>query len=221
MRLILGAILLSGNLCMRAVSAVQPAGPDWLLDPDPYSARVTASANGKTLVLENGLLRREIRVQPNAATVALDHLGSGESLLRGVKPEAVVELDGKRFDVGGLKGQPNYAFLRPEWIEQLQADPGAFRFVGHAVGRAEARLDWKQVRHHAPGVKWPPAGVALRLDFASPVSAQGTPAAGIRISVHYELYDGIPAYSKWITVSNAGPTAVRSTGLGGAVVRGG
>ncbi|MEN9675790.1 MAG: hypothetical protein RIS76_1686, partial [Verrucomicrobiota bacterium] len=87
---------------MRAVAATLPAAPDWLLDPDPYAARVTTNANGRTLVLENGLLRREIRVQPNAATVALDHLGTGESLLRGVKPEAVVELDGKRFEVGGL-----------------------------------------------------------------------------------------------------------------------
>ena len=194
---------------MRAVAATLPAAPDWLLDPDPYSARVTTNTNGRTLVLENGLLRREIRVQPNAATVALNHLGTGESLLRGVKPEAVVELDGKRFEVGGLKGQPNYAFLRPEWIEQLKADPGAFRFVGHAVGRPEARLAWRQVRHHAPGMKWPPTGVSLRLDFAPPVSAEGTPAAGIRISVHYELYDGIPAYSKWITVSNTGPAAVQ------------
>ena len=101
--------------------------------------------------MNNGLLRRVIRLQPNAATVALDNLVSGESLLRGVKPEALVEIDGKRFEIGGLKGQPNYAFLRPEWIEGLLADPAAFRFVGYEVGKLQERLAWKRARHHAPG----------------------------------------------------------------------
>ncbi|MBN8246867.1 MAG: alpha-galactosidase [Verrucomicrobia bacterium] len=185
------------------------ASPDWLLDPSPYTARITASANGRELVLENGLLRRVIRVQPNAATVALDHLGSGESLLRGVKPEAVVELDGRRFEVGGLRGQSNYAFLRPEWIPRLGADTNAFRFIGHVAGRPEERLAWRRMRHHAPDVQWPPKGVTLRLDFAAPESAAGTPAAAVRVSVHYELYDGLPAYSKWITVTQTGNDPVR------------
>ena len=30
----------------------------------------------------------------------------------------------------------------------------------------------------------------------------------VRVSVHYELYDGLPCYGKWITVSNAGPRAI-------------
>lgn len=46
---------------------------------------------GGGLELNNGPLRRVIRPQPNAATLALDNLVNGESLLRGVKPEAVVE----------------------------------------------------------------------------------------------------------------------------------
>lgn len=183
--------------------------PDWLLDPSSYTARVTPNADGRELVMENGLLRRVIRIHPNAATVALDHLGSGESLLRGVKPEAVVELEGRQFEVGGLKGQPNYAFLRPEWIPELQADTNAFQFTGYAVGRPEERLSWRRVRHHAPGVKWPPEGVSLRLDFAAPESAAGTPAAGVRISVHFELYDGVPAYSKWLTLTQTGAEPVR------------
>ncbi|MBX3732962.1 MAG: alpha-galactosidase [Verrucomicrobiae bacterium] len=183
--------------------------PDWLLDPSPYTARVTPNADGRELVMENGLLRRVIRIHPNAATVALDHLGSGESLLRGVKPEAVVELEGRQFEVGGLKGQPNYAFLRPEWIPELQADTNAFQFTGYSVGRPEERLSWRRVRHHAPGVKWPPEGVSLRLDFAAPESAAGTSAAGVRISVHFELYDGVPAYSKWLTLTQTGAEPVR------------
>ncbi len=182
---------------------------DWLIDPTPFKARATKSQDGREVELNNGLLRRVIRIDPNAATVALDNLVSGESLLRGVKPEAVVEIDGKRFDIGGLKGQRNYAFLRPEWIGELRADPAAFRFVGYEIGEPKERMSWKRTRHHAPDVKWPPEGVTLRLDFATPVPTNGTAAANLRVSVHYELYDGLPCYSKWITVSNGKDKVVR------------
>ncbi len=183
---------------------------DWLIDSTPFKARVIKSQDGREVELNNGLLRRVIRIDPNAATVALDNLVSGESLLRGVKPEAVVEIDGKRFDIGGLKGQRNYAFLRPEWIGELRADPAAFRFVGYEIGEPKERMSWKRTRHHAPDVKWPPEGVTLRLDFATPVPTNGTAAANLRVSVHYELYDGLPCYSKWITVSNGTDKVVRA-----------
>ena len=69
----------------------------------------------------------------NAATVGLDNLMTGDSVIRGVKPEAVVEIEGARYEVGGLKGQPNYAFLRPEWVDQLESDPDAMQFAGFQV----------------------------------------------------------------------------------------
>jgi hypothetical protein len=95
-----------------------------------------------------------------------------------------------RYEIGGLKGQANYAFLRPEWIERLSADPAAFRFVGLVVDKPQERLAWKRVRHHAPDVRWPPAGVHLRMDYAMPVGTNGPASRAIRVSVHYELYDG-------------------------------
>ena len=176
-------------------SAVRPA-TDWLLDETPFKAGVFRGAGPNELVLANGLIARTFRLAPNAATVGLDNLVTGEAILRGVKPEAIVEIDGQRYEVGGLKGQPNYAFLRPEWLDELRANPAAFRFVGFEVGKPTERLAWKRVRHHAPGVKWPPDGVSLRLDFALP------DGRNIRVSVHYELYDGLPCYSKWLTVAN-------------------
>ena len=85
---------------------------DWLIDSRPYAARVCRTASEGELVLSNGLIARTFRLAPNAATVGLDQLVTGESLVRGVKPEAVLEINGVRIDVGGLTGQPNYAFLR-------------------------------------------------------------------------------------------------------------
>ena len=87
------------------------AAPDWLIDPSPYRGSVQIAADGRSLTLSNGLLRRTIRLFPNAATVALDNLMTGASEIRSVRPEAVVEIDGRRFDVGGLVGQPVHNYL--------------------------------------------------------------------------------------------------------------
>ncbi len=177
------------------------ADADWLLAPDPaarWPARV--EVDGDRLVLTNGLLRRTFTRTPGLATVALDDLRFGRSLLRAVGPEARLTLDGREIAVGGLVGQRNRAWLDESMLREMRADPDAFRFVGHEVGRPAERLAWKRVRHHAPGAVWPPAGVALRLDFVAP--ATRPELAGVEVAVHYELYDGIPALSKWITVRN-------------------
>ncbi|RME96130.1 MAG: alpha-galactosidase, partial [Verrucomicrobia bacterium] len=125
--------------------------------------------------------------------------------LRAVEPEAIVTIDGRRYEVGGLKGQRDRAFLLAGELDRLRADPAALRLSGWSVGPATERLAWKRVRHHAPDVRWPPAGVHLRLDFEPPADAK----AAFRVSVHYELYDGIPAFCKWITVENLGDRPLR------------
>jgi len=178
---------------------------DWHLDAGSYKADVVRGADGVTVTLDNGLVRRTIRVADGCATIALDDLASGRSLLRAVGPEATVTIDGVEHRVGGLVGQPNRAFLLPEWLAAMTADPGALRLVAIDTGATVERFPWKRARHHAPDVAWPPPGVALRLDFAPPGDAPP-----FTVSVHYELYDGLPAYSKWLVVTNrsAGPLTV-------------
>ncbi len=185
-----------------ALATASANSADWLIDDAPFVAKVTENAEKHEIVLSNGLIKRTFRLVPNAATVGFDNLVTGEAILRGVKPEALVEIDGVSYEVGGLKGQPNYAFLRPEWIDALTADPKAFQFVGYEVGKPRERMAWKQVRHHAPDTTWPPKGVYLRMDYRMPTAQQRK----IGVSVHYELYDGIPAMSKWITVKNGSDT---------------
>ncbi len=147
------------------------SAPDWLLDSSPYKASVSRTDHADELVLDNGLVRRTFRLAPNAATVGLDNLVTGQALLRGVKPEAMVEIDGIRYDVGGLKGQPNYAYLLPEWLDTLTVDPYALQFVGFEVDQPKERMGWKRVRHHAPDVEWPPKGVHVRFDYRLPDAA--------------------------------------------------
>ncbi|MCC6144467.1 MAG: hypothetical protein IT368_11735, partial [Candidatus Hydrogenedentes bacterium] len=209
MRILLVGLLMGWVSAWGTELADLPVAPeghvagDWLVDEAAQAAGVYRSADGKDLVLSNGIVRRVFRLAPNAATIALDQVPTNTALLRGVKPEARISMDGQAFDVGGLKGQPNYAFLLPEWVDAMTADPGAMQFTGFEVGAPMARMEWQQVRHHAPDVAWPPKGVALRMDYAMPGNG---PA--VAVSVHYELYDGVPIFCKWITVENRGTAPV-------------
>ena len=177
---------------------------DWLIDSTPYRAGVFRGNSADEIVLSNGLVRRTFRIAPNLATVAIDNLVTGESVLRSVRPEAQVVIDGDSFDVGGLIGQPNHAFLREEWIDDMESDPTAFQFLRFEIGTPEQRIEWKQVRHHAPDVQWPPRGVSLRFDLIAPRSSGADDGndESVMISIHYELFDGIPCFSKWLNVHN-------------------
>jgi len=142
---------------------------DWYLDPTPFQARVQgAGEDSGVITISNGLIRRTFHKSPNAATVGFDNLMTGEAMLRSVRPEGYVTLNGIEYEIGGLSGQPNHAFLTPEWLGNLKANPRAMQFVGLTVGQPQARLKWNQVRHHAPDAQWPPKGVYLRMDYEMP-----------------------------------------------------
>ena len=182
---------------------------DWLVDPSPFHAAIATNAAAHEIILQNGLVRRVFKLSPNAATVALDNLMTGEAILRSVRPEAQVELDGKKFDVGGLTGQPVHNYLNPAWLAQMQADPKSFHFAGLKTGRTEPRFPWLErsewVSQNAP---WPPPGVSLTLSFSAP-----TNISPVTIEAHYELYDGLPVVAKWLTIRNGSPKPVTLNSL--------
>ena len=181
---------------------------DWLVTRVTTPATVRMSDDGKELVLSNGLVARRFRLHPNAATVAFDNLMTGESMLRGVKPEARVTIDGRSFDVGGLKGQPNYAYLLEEWKDDLTAVPNAVVFVGYEVGKTQPRFAWKRVRHCAD-LPWPPSGVLLTMNYRPPERSQSAQPTDLTVAIHYEMYEGIPLLCKWLTVRNGSEKPIR------------
>jgi hypothetical protein len=168
---------------------------DWLVSGVAAHAVVCRGAHRNEIEMSNGLIRRAWRLAPDAASVAFDNLDTGAALLRGVKPEAAVTLDGHPYNVGGLLGQPDYAYLRPEWLDRMTADPAAFHFTGFETGKTVARLEWKRVRR-ADDLPWPPPGASLILRF------EHADLKGIAILVHYEMFDGIPLLAKWLEVRN-------------------
>ena len=187
---------------------------DWLVTPLRTPVAVQKSQDNREIVMDNGLIRRTFRLQPNAATVGLDNLMTGQSMLRGVKPEARLTIDGLTFDVGGLKGQPNYAYLLDEWLDTFRSDPNAFQFVDYEIGKTQPRLPWKRVRPCAE-LPWPPPGAALTMNYRLPPAAlkqlgdSHAPLGDLTVSMHYEMYQGIPLLCKWLTVHNGSNRTVR------------
>ncbi|MBS1859037.1 MAG: alpha-galactosidase [Acidobacteria bacterium] len=184
------------------LAALSAGAADWLIAPPKEHAAVRRSTDGREVTLSNGLIRRVWRLTPDAATVAFDNLTTGASLLRGVKPEAEVELDGHRYSVGGLKGQEEWAYLRREWLDGMTASPGAFHFTGMDSGTTVARFAWKRAPYSG-GQPWPPPGASLTLHFALDT------LPGVKVDVHYEMYDALPVIAKWIALKNDSPRPVR------------
>lgn len=189
---VLGGYLLPALLIFPAALSAD----DWLIDNRGFPARCEVNEAQSELVLSNGIVSRRFRLAPNLATTAIQVTATGENLIRAVRPEAIVSLNGQSRTVGGLLGQPNQAFLKPEWLESMTADPAGFRYVDHVVSEPEPRLSWKRIRYHAPAAAWPPEGKRIEFRFSQPE------LPGIKLSVFYELYDGVPCFCKWITIQN-------------------
>jgi len=203
---IASALLIASPAPLGAAHAVVPPADrrDWLVDDAGFVA--AATREGDRVVLDNGLIRRVIRIVPNAATVAYDNLMTGASELRAVRPEATLTIDGKTYEVGGLAGQESQNFLRAGEDARLTAKAGAFVCTGVTFGCTAARFPWKPSfpEQSAARLPWPPPGVSAVFTYAAPEKLKD-----VSVEVHYELFDGAPVLSKWIVVKNAGKAALR------------
>jgi len=192
-------------LALAGCKASRPENrADWLLDPSPFKAEVKASSDGKSIMLENGLLSRTIRIAPNGATVDFRNLTTGEAVIRAVRPEAILTLGGRTFEIGGLKGQPDQGYLLSSWVESLTSDAAAFQCSGYDAGGIKVRFPYAR-RRWGPDLPWPPPGKSVTLHFRH----SAPDLRGIAVDVHYEIYDGLPLLAKWLTVTNTSPAPVR------------
>ncbi|WP_461095375.1 alpha-galactosidase [Spirosoma gilvum] len=169
---------------------------DWLISPVTQKAGVYMTTNGKDIVLANGLLTRRFRITPNLATVDYKNLTTGEQFVRSVRPEAILVLNGKTYQVGGLYGQKEHAYLREDWIDQFTANTSDFQFKTFSVSPIKPYLNW-QPRTWTMNRRQP-TGQELQLVFDSSLPELN----GVEVIVHYALYDGIPTLCKWVTLAN-------------------
>ena len=147
------------------------------------------------------MISRTFRLTPNCATVGLTNLITGESLLRGVSPEAMLTIDGTEYTIGGLDGQVEYGYLKAEWLDQMWSPAGSFQLTDFKIDKIQERINWPNKRWSSKP-KIPTQGKQITFSYAHPEFQD------LQVKVHYEIYDGIPLISKWFTIENKGTKTV-------------
>ena len=173
---------------------------DWLIDKITDQTTLTKTAKG-TLLLSNTLISREFLIEPDFATIDFRDLHTtNSSILRCVKPEAVITLDGITYNTGGVKPNTQCAYFnRTAFWQNMTVDAQAFHFVSYEVGTPTAPFPYTPRRFAPADIQWPPKGVLLSVYFKAPTTAP-TSHQNVTVVVNYEMYDGIPLLSKWLDV---------------------
>jgi hypothetical protein len=174
----------------------QSVSEDWLVYPVTAKANVYNSSDKKDVILDNGLIRRRFRLSPNVACTDYKNKITEQQLLRAVKPEARVVINGVPYNIGGMYGQKENAYLLPEWIDSFVKHDSDFMLTSYNVDTLPPYLK-PQTKFWATNTKYP-TGKLLNFIYTSPLPQ----LKGLNITVHYALYDELPLIEKWLSIEN-------------------
>lgn len=168
---------------------------DWLLTPEKSKAGIYASADGKSIIVANGMVARTFRIFPNLATTDYVNRMTGESLLRAVSSEGCVEIDGRKHPIGGLAGQPERAYIKEAWIDSMTTLPGSFLLEDLEIKSIDENIRWARSR-------W-----ALNKEVATGREIIFTlrgdkELKNVVVRLHVSVYDRIPVIRKGFEVVN-------------------
>ena len=169
---------------------------DWLIDGSPFVSNVEKSADGKDIILTNGLVSRVFRIEPNLATTNIINHATGETLIRTASPEGTLTIDGKDYSLGGLGGIEEYGYMLDGWLDDFTPLTDSFQVVDYKVTDLRKRMEWNRKRW-ALIKDWNPKGKELTFILEGP-----EPVKGVKVELHYEIYDGAPIIGKWLVVVN-------------------
>lgn len=175
---------------------------DWLIQPVKQKAAIYSSPDKKDMILFNGLVKRTFRMQPDLVCYDYKNMSTGQQLIRAVKPEAIVTINGISYNVGGLNGQKENAYLLPEWLNSFTKNDSSFHYHSFEINPLQPYINWK-TRSWTLNQRQP-SGTTISFIFTSSLPA----LQNIIIKVHYELYDGIPLIVKYVTIENKTPETI-------------
>ena len=182
-------------------TAVSKPFKDWLVSRIDTKSSFSKTPKG-TVVLSNGLIQREFLLHPNLATIDLYSYEKKSSVIRALGPETVIELDGVVFNVGGVVSSNFRAYMnRSE--QNFQNDENAFQLVSHKTRAPEVDFPYAPQRGAPKDISWPPKGLGVDFLFKAPPNASPEHQL-VEVMVSYEIYDGMPLMSKWVTVYKRG-----------------
>ena len=176
---------------------------DWLVHPVQQKA-VVYKIDDKNIVLFNGLVKRVFRLSPNVVCTDFKNMITGQQLIRAVMPEAVIVINEKTYNIGGLYGQKEKAYLLPASIDSFSNNPNDFQFISYTTGEIKPFVNWNYNGWWASNTKQP-TGKILSLMFRH----NSDELKHIIVKVHYAIYDGIPLIAKWVTIENGGASSFK------------
>lgn len=189
-----GIILIAALLLSCRVFSQTDPRTDWLVTPVKQKAHIYV--NAKEIELNNGLVKRVFRIKPNVACIDYENLSNHQQLLRAIKPEGSVEINGRRYNIGGLYGQTENAYLQADSIDKYKEHEADLHYIAYSITALKPSIHWKPTGWAMN--RQQPTGKELSFTYGSSNAA----LAGIVVQVHYELYDGIPLIVKWVSVEN-------------------
>jgi hypothetical protein len=181
------------------VSKAQQA--DWIIKPTEMKASIFIK--NKQLILDNGLVRRVFLLEPNASCISYTNLTNGQELLRSIEPEARLVLNGQSYNVGGLSGQKEKAYFKMDVENNLFKKDADFVFTNYSISDIKPFINWKPNTWLTNPNQ--ATGKTLTLNFISNLPA----LKNIMVQVHYELYDGLPLITKWLSVENKSIASIK------------
>lgn len=177
---------------------------DWLISNIPQKAGVWKSKDGKDLILYNGLVKRTFRIKPNVVCYDYKNMSNDQQLLRSIKAEARIVINGKPYNAGGLYGQKENAYILPEWLDEYKAHPEDFQYTGYTVSDIKPYINWKAGSWWASR-KTQATGKTLSFSY----QGNDEKTRSITLVINYEIYDNIPLITKWISIYNRGVFSVK------------
>lgn len=145
-----------------------------------------------------------------------DRKAPRNNLLRSINPEANIVIDDIDYSVGGLDGQTVFAFFNMSNLSNLrkrnESDVSRLMsLVDVKTENTQAPYEWKNGKRFAdPKLSWPPRGLSVVATFRFPVESTDkkyltVPIShrNLSVSIHYEMYEGIPLIAKWISIHNS------------------
>jgi hypothetical protein len=79
-------------------------------------------------------------------------------------------------------------------------DPNDFHCDSYTSSMPEAPFPYRPRRGAPSNIVWPPKGLRLDVKFKAPLGAPEY-AHKVTVTLHYEMYDGIPLMSKWLSIT--------------------
>lgn len=192
--LVISLLLLHSYFALAQYTIPVHTGNDWLLGNKEALTRLEDRSD--TLTFSNSLVSRSFYLGKNMVCFNFKNNLSGEQLVRSVKPEARITVNGKKYNVGGLYGQKENAYFLTSWLDSLEDNPADFHYASYELKELSPYLNTKFSTWAANNNK--PGGKTLTFNFISKIKE----LKDIKVKVHYEMYDNIPLICKWIEIEN-------------------